>query len=104
MLTFVALLALSLPNVEDRGYAHIQRQLPGLTFREARTLLREARLAERPPAPQSKIEHMVVLFVENRAADHSRGEAHVAIELLVFQHEHVQPCTVPGRPCLRHRT
>jgi len=73
MLNFVALLALSLPNVEDRGYAHIQRQLPGLTFREARTLLREARLAERPPAPQSKIEHMVVLFVENRAADHIFG-------------------------------
>jgi len=36
MLNFVALLALSLPDVEDRGYAHIQRQLPGLTFREAR--------------------------------------------------------------------
>ena len=55
------------------GYDEIQQQLPSLSFQEAHALLREARLPARPPAPQSKIEHMVVLFVENRAADHIFG-------------------------------
>lgn len=54
-------------------YTHLQQQLPTLSFSEAHSLLRESRLSARLPAPQLKIKHMVVLFVENRAADHIFG-------------------------------
>jgi phospholipase C len=52
--------------------------LPTLEYRAAAALLREAKakVGPRPPSfhyPQSKIEHIVVLFVENRASDHIWG-------------------------------
>ena len=51
----------------------MQERLPNLTFAEARDLLTSAQRSTRVPKAQSKIEHLVVLFVENRAADHVFG-------------------------------
>lgn len=44
-----------------------------MNFTQARDLLNGARRTARPRQLQSKIDHFVVLFVENRAADHVFG-------------------------------
>jgi phospholipase C len=59
-------------------FERVRVLLPTLEYRAAAALLREAkaRVGPRPPTlhfPQDKIEHMVVLFVENRASDHVWG-------------------------------
>ena len=55
-------------------FERIKHALPGLSFEEAQALFAEAEPAPAKAAfPQEKIEHMVVLFVENRAADHIFG-------------------------------
>ena len=60
-------------NVRAAGYAPIQQVLPRISLSDARLLLQSAKLPRRMPFPQSKIEHIVVDFVENRAADHIFG-------------------------------
>jgi phospholipase C len=59
-------------------FEHVRTMLPKADFRESLRLLEQAkaRLGPRPATlmyPQDKIEHMVVLFVENRASDHIWG-------------------------------
>ena len=54
-------------------FERIKHALPGLSFEEAQALFAEAEPAPAKGFPQEKIEHMVVLFVENRAADHIFG-------------------------------
>ena len=59
-------------------FKRVRARLPTLEYAAAQALLREARarVGRRPATlqyPQEKIEHMVVLFVENRAFDHIFG-------------------------------
>ena len=57
-------------------FERIKHALPSLSFREARALFAEVNSrggGVRVPKIQSKIEHFVVLLVENRAADHIFG-------------------------------
>ena len=59
----------------EKEFKRLQKLLPTLEYTAAQKLLQEAkrRLGPRPRTlhyPQDKIEHMVVLFVENRASDH----------------------------------
>ena len=62
----------------EAEFEMLRTTLPTLDYPEAKVLLQEAkaRVGPRPPTlmyPQDKIEHMVVLFVENRASDHIWG-------------------------------
>eukprot|EP01052_Picozoa_sp_SAG31_P036871 SAG31_NODE_4664_length_3056_cov_3.064592_3_plen_114_part_00 len=60
-------------------FERLRIALPTLEYGEADRLLKDAirKLGPRPATlafPQDKIEHLVVLFVENRAFDHIFGE------------------------------
>eukprot|EP01044_Picomonas_judraskeda_P011328 COSAG03_NODE_1531_length_3926_cov_86.591325_2_plen_265_part_00 len=62
----------------EAEFERLRTTLPTLDYEAAHALLQEAkaRVGPRPATllyPQDKIEHMVVLFVENRASDHIWG-------------------------------
>jgi phospholipase C len=94
MMRFAALAALaSLANCDDdadaaqplsnrmgkAAFEALKHDVVGRSFAEAKELFAEAGFpvgthsAQHAAFPQDKIEHMVVLFVENRAADHIFG-------------------------------
>jgi phospholipase C len=94
MMRFAALAALaSLANCDDdadaaqplsnrmgkAAFEALKHDVVGRSFAEAKELFAEAGFpvgthsAQHAAFPQDKIEHMVVLFVENRASDHIWG-------------------------------
>ena len=57
----------------EEDFERIKHSLVGLEFDEAHALFARAKRTGSPKRQQHKINHMVVLFVENRACDHIFG-------------------------------
>jgi len=76
-LTLMLVAAAAAGSSLSEDFERIKQSVVGKTFREAQALFDESALRHKAttfaPDAETKIEHMVVLLVENRAFDHVFG-------------------------------